>query len=300
MSDNVTLWQLVKNITIDRDTVLWIFGTAVDIIVPLAIFLGNRIAKRTDARIKDQREKLMKHFEEIKGEVQNKISPYISSITQINGKIFVLSNFGIPHQVTDYELPTLSESLKVHFLSEVKNLLECSQRVKQNNANSYEFDQELTNKFKSIGLDVLPNNVNIPLVPFIYENIYTPLLVTWQQRHRGENLRHDFTKIETRPQENPDNLYVSNWGHAIAHKKTDVDQERCKEAILKVMEDKKLEYKSNVITEHANVLVREINNIIQNLDNKLNDLKNYNLKIQGYQFKRKDSRCPRCRQLFKK
>jgi len=120
MSDTLTWWQIIKNITIDKDIILWIAGTVIAIVTALGVFIGPLIAQKRQERIRKNNEKLSTHFQDLKSEVIDTLI-FVTNDIESMGEVVLYQNWPMTvERPTTFPNYTFEQSeafncFKIHF-----------------------------------------------------------------------------------------------------------------------------------------------------------------------------------------
>ncbi|MGD9142756.1 MAG: hypothetical protein PVG61_02800 [Dehalococcoidia bacterium] len=288
-----TFWQAVIPICVV--VVLGIIG-----------FLTKRLIHYITIIIQRKRERdnqiLYTHFMEIKPEAIS-IIDILNKITNFYGWLIISRGWPSYKDTSDYELgilPTPTRQFSSHFSEEATKINEYRKHIENHNKRHIELNTKIKQDFESRNFSVIDVNTQSRRPFYIFDNIYTPLYIWWQDSYKPlVNRWINFNKIEIKANENPDNLYVGGWGsQAIACASTDNGKRRCKTAIRKVANDVKYHQDVSYLIVSSRIVLENTKSLAKQIDDKINDTENYWPGIKSYKFKKKKRSCPRCKEIF--
>lgn len=284
----------------DADTIKWIAGISIPVVVTIAVFAGNRIAKRNDERKKEQGEKLRKHFDELYEEIKATLSDI--KISEMYGLIVTYAG-GIPQYHPDLvaiELPKLADSFDVHFPKEAKEYRKHINDVLRNNKSYQDLREKIKADFESESVPIV--NINPPPTtsPVIYDTIFWPLFSWWDDRSQGKTKPNPtFEQIETIADFGPNHLVASGWhSGAIAYAVASADKQRCKEIITRIAYKAEYEGEAARIIHLANEILRDFRVFKGQVDETLEDINKLWPGTKTRKFKKEKKKCARCKQIF--
>ena len=284
----------------DTDTIKWIAGVSVPAVVAVAIFAGNRIAKRRDEIKRTQEGRLRKHFEELNGEVKDVLSDV--NVSEMYGLIVTYAG-GIPQyhpNVIGIELPKLPDSFKIHFPKEAEQYGNHIHNILRNNQNYKDLREKIISDFESEKITVVSVNLPPTKSPVIYDSIFWPLFSWWNDRSQGKADPHpDFDKIETTIDHDPDSLVASGWhSTAIAYAVDPTEKRKCIEIISQIAHKAGYEEEASRINRSANEILRDFRAFKGHIMGVLEEIDKLWPGTKTNKFKLEKKKCPRCKQIF--
>jgi hypothetical protein len=235
-------------------------------------------------RQKKHNRKLKAHFQNMK-EVSLNIIP---NLAEPYGEISITDRGKALHRFPD--------EFVAHFPKEANTWDTYCQAIDVHNRKYMEFRLSIRKAFESHGLEIMPVGQTYTS-PYIYEAIYHPFYVWCRDRLRkSEHPQVDFTRIEIDPSRGTSNLFVSGWNsEAIACAEKEIDKEKCKAAILDVV-NKYEQEDINLISSAARIL-KLVHGLQTKLTTTISNIDKYWPDTKDYRF-RKSEQCPICRNIF--
>ena len=284
----------------DADTIKWIAGVSIPVVVTIAVFAGNRIAKRRDETKRNQEEKLKKHFDELNEEIKAALSDV--KIGEMYGLIVTYAG-GVPQYHPDFvaiELPKLADSFDVHFPREAEEYGKYIHNILRNNQSYKDLRQKIKADFESESVPMV--NINPPPTtsPVIYDAIFWPLFSWWSDRSQGKTKPSpDFERIETIADFGPNHLVASGWhSGAIAYVIEPAEKQRCKEIISRIAHKAEYEEEAASIIHLANEILRDFRAFKGHIIDVLEDINKLWPGTKTCKFKKEKGKCTRCKQIF--
>ncbi len=284
----------------DADTIKWIAGISIPVVVTIAVFAGNRIAKRNDERKKEQGEKLRKHFVELCEEVKAAISD-----VKIGGMYGLIVTYagGVPQYHPDFvamELPKLADSFCAHFPKEAEKYGEQISKILRNNQSYKDLCQKIKADFESESISMANANLPPTTSPVVYDTIFWPLFSWWDYRNQGKLKPHpNFEQIETTTDFGPNHLVASGWNSgAIAYAIKPAEKERCKETISRIAYRADYEEEAASIIQAANEILRSFRAFRTHIIDVLEDINKLWPGTKACIFKKEKKKCAKCKQIF--
>jgi len=243
----------------DTDTIKWIAGVTIPGVVAIAIFAGNRIAKRRDETRRNQEERLKKHFDELNKEIKDALSDV--KISEMYGLIVTYAG-GVPQYHPDFvgiELPKLVDSFSVHFPREAKEYGKHIDKMLRNNQSYKDLRQKIEADFESESVHLVSANPPPTTSPVVYDTIFWPLFSWWNDRSQGKTKPSpNFDQIENIADFGPNNLVASGWhSAAIAYAIEPAEKQRCKDIISRIAHKAEYEKEAARIIHLANEILRD-------------------------------------------
>lgn len=278
------------SINLDKDTVLWIAGTAIAVITAIGVFAGPIIAQKVQDLRKKRRENLRTHFEDIKRLVEGRISPWSRSLGINNFRLVYIEKSPI-YKEYDFEKDDYYISFETHFKELATKWKQLNNKALVLNNRYQEVHKNIIEAFQSQGINVVDVNTNLSMG--IFDTIFEPLYRHWTEVKQNK-IPTIFERIDTRSEYKLGNLYASGWGsRAIAYGETAEGRDKCKSAINKVLENKELEIGALGLLDSTQVLQDEFKDFAMNLAKTIENIEKYGIERD---FK-KVRKCPICRQF---
>ncbi|PIP47765.1 MAG: hypothetical protein COX14_05290 [Chloroflexi bacterium CG23_combo_of_CG06-09_8_20_14_all_45_10] len=259
-----------------------IIGAIAAVVTAVGVFLGPRlVAKRSE-----EKEKLKKHFQDIRKEAEDSV--FHRSYSLCWNESLTVENKG------DLTLP-----FKCHFLRETGEWEELIARGQTHNKKVDDFEAELKKKLKEeTGFHVQDYSEKFPMPWFdvIDSHVLEPLFDNWNALIQGRELSFDFALATIKPITvisgvSTVELRVKAWPCGVFSEHSYA--QRCKSALIALQNDQQFAQKTIELRQNGQSLEKSAAEFKVKLVNSLNDIDKYQL---GKKFKKLNN-CPVCQKF---
>lgn len=282
-----------------------IYAIIAAIIITVITFIIKRIQNNSKEKRTLENERLKIHFMELKSEANAII--VACNLSEFLGAILINQTpemlISVSQYVKDFSkalLPVPLSTFIAHFPKEASSLTEYRKNIEKHNIRRFALDTKIKSDFENRQISVLNVNNTSNESFYVYDSIYITLFKWWQECYQHKaNPRPNFDNIESRADQNPNNLYAEGWGaQAIAYANTTSDKQKCKNEIQKVAHNSEYQKEVIYLTVSADVIITAVEILSHQLKEKLDEVERYWPGTKSYKFKKAIKNCPKCKEIF--
>lgn len=277
-------------------------GIAVAVIVGMVKLIIGIIRKLANDASKAADNRLRIHFAEIKTEAIS-ISDRLHGLTAYCGWL-TASAEGVSYRDLYNRksgvIPVPTKQFAAHLPEETSRLKEYRKHIEKHNKKRSSLDARIKQFFASERITLSPASAMTGYTCCVSDSIYAPLFAWWQDSRKptGER-RIDFTKVATRADGEPGNLYVDGWGaEAAAYAGTDQAKQTCITAIGKLANSKKCRKEAGRLADSSDNIIRAAKRLGAQLTEKTDNVEKYWPGTRSYKFTKNKEKCPKCQEIF--